>query len=207
MIPLLLTILTASTPGDRLEAFIIKRQPKARAYAGELSKRIIIESKRHGIPPHVLAAIAYIESDFNPNVNGKAGEFGAFQVMRNESGIDDAWDWLRSHPKGFALATKWGAMPWRKLGRQQVAVLRSVAEGTYIAAMAIKRHWHLCRRLGHRVGRFRCNKQFISQCPKYHPQAVDRWATWNSGVGWPKAHYLRKLRWRSRRIKRILGGK
>jgi hypothetical protein len=197
-----------ATPGDRLAAFIAKRQPKAKPYASLLAQRIIVEGKRHGLKPHWLATVAWVESDFNLRVDGKAGEYGIFQVMRRESGIGDAWDWLRSHPKGFPLAAKWGAMPWRKLRRRQVKVLRSIPSGTYIAAAMIARHVALCRRLGHRIGRFRCKSAFINRCKRrYHPHAIDRVGHWNSGWRWPKAVYLRKLRRRSKIIRRVMARK
>lgn len=166
-----------------------------------------MESRRHGLRVEWLAAVAIVESDFNRNARGKAGEHGLWQVMVTEHGIANAWDWMRNQPKGFPLAMRWGAIPWRKLGKRRVKVLRSIPEGAYIAAYAIKAHAELCRRLGHRVGPSRCKSAFINRCPKRHRFAVDRLGHWQSGVSWPKRGYLRRLRYWSKKIKAKLEGR
>jgi hypothetical protein len=206
MIPALLLTALLATPTDRLTALISKRQPRA-TYARELASRILIEGPRHNLRPEWLAGVAWVESDFNRLAKGKHGEHGPFQVMIREHGIADAWDWLRGNPQGFPLAMSWGAIPWGKLGQQRVEVLRSVREGTYIAAAMIAAHVALCQRMGHRIGRPRCYATPGGmRCIRRHPHSVDRVGHWNSGGRWPYPGYLRKLRRRSGAVARILRG-
>jgi len=171
-----------------------------------MSQRMLLEANRHGLPLASFVAVAWVESDFNRFARGKHGEVGAFQAMQREHGIEDSWDWMRNHPKGFALAMKWGAIPWGRLGHKRVTVLRSVAEGTYIAARAIKAHTELCRRLGHRVGPGHCKSAFINRCPKRHRYEIDRIGHFNSGIRWPYPGYLRKLRRRAKAVARWMKG-
>jgi len=173
-----------------------------------MARRILIEGKRHGLRPEWLAAVAQTESDFNPRVNGKAGEYGIFQVMLNEGGLQIAWTWLRAHSGNFPIVQSLPArMSWRKLRRHRIKVIRDIRAGTYLAAHSIARHVALCRRLGHRIGKYRCNKQFVSQCKRrYHPHPIDRLGHWQSGWRWPRAYYLRRIRKRSKIIARVLAG-
>lgn len=191
----------------RLNAFILKRQPRAKIYAGLLAERIFIEAKRHGMKVHELASVSWIESDYNVRCKGKAGEHGVWQLMPWEHGMAVAWKWLQAHPKEFPIVKRWPGRPWRKMRKRRIKVLRDIRASTYLAAYSIQRHVRMCRRLGHRVGKFRCNKPFLNQCSKRHKYEMDRIGHYNSGISWPKAHYLRKLRGRSRLIKRVIDGK
>jgi hypothetical protein len=207
MFLVLAALLAAGSPqtrAEKLAAHIIKVYPGAKPYAAELASRIVIESRRHGMRAQDLAAVAWIESDYRRNLRGTAGEYGLFQVMPREHGIETAWQWLQAHPAEFPIVKRWPGRSWRKMGKRRIAVLTDIRAGTYIAAYSIQRHVKLCRRLGHRVGKFRCSKPYIRDCPRYHPHRIDRIGHFNSGWRWPKAHYLRKLRYRSRLIKRRL---
>jgi hypothetical protein len=192
----------------RLADFIAKKSRRAKPYAGLLAERILFEAKRHGLKPHELAAVAWIESTFDRRTRGKADEHGLFQVMQREHGIKAAWEFVRTRPMEFPIARPWAGRSWRQLRRRRIKVLQDVRAGTYFGAYHIRRHVRLCRRLGHRVGAApACSKPFVNQCSRYHKYALDRLGHYNSGISWPRAVYLRKLRWRSRVIKKILEGK
>ena len=214
---LLALLMVATSPADRLAAFIVKRNATARPYAGELARRIMVEAKRHGLQAHELAAVAWIESDFRRGLRGRAYEIGIWQLRPFDHGMGIGWQFLKSRPAEFPIvrnlhsdqdkARRLFDLPWRSLRwKYRRKVLDDVRAGTYLGAYSIRRHVQMCRRLGHRVGRWRCSKTFINKCPQVHRHEIDRLGHYNSGVGWPKAAYLRKLRWRSRAIGRAING-
>lgn len=207
MLPAIAAMIIASSPADRLAAFIVKRNRKAASYAPLLARRILVEAKRHQLKAHQFAAVAWIESDFDRLCSGRHGEHGVWQLRPWDHGMSDGWALLQKHPSEFPIVKRWLGMPWSRMRRRRRDVLRDIRASTYLAGMSIVRHVSMCRRLGHRVGLFRCRSAFINQCQKWHRYEMDRIAHYNSGISWPRSAYLRKLRGRSRVIKRILEGK
>ncbi len=201
---------SAECTRKRLEAFILRRNRKAESFAPLLARRIVKEAKRHRLRVEWMVAVAWIESDFRRGLRGRAHEVGVWQLRPFDHQLPKGWVYVRSMPGEFPLtgcrvSARHRARKWRSLRRKmRECIIDDVAAGTYLAGLELASHRRMCQRLGHRVGVFRCSSAFMSKCPKYHGQAVDRIGHYNSGVSWPKAAYISKLRRRSRRIRAML---
>jgi hypothetical protein len=201
---------SAECTATRLEAFILRRNPKAQRFAPLLARRVVMEAKRHGLRVEWMVAVMWIESDFRPGLRGRAHEVGLWQLRPFDHGLPRGWRYVRSMPGEFPLPRC--KLPpggrrreWRRLRRKvRECIIDDVAAGTYLAGLELASHRRMCRRLGHRVGAFRCSSPFLSKCPKWHGQEVDRLGHYNSGVSWPRGAYVSKLRRRSRRIRALL---
>ncbi len=184
MLPVLLAVcifVAPSTPVERLTAYISKRQPRAKPYARTLARSILRESKRVGIDPAVMVAVAWIESRFNRRMRGSAKEEGLYQLMRSDSRMVTSW--ARLYP------TK---PTWRSLSREAVIeALRDVQISTYLAADELAGVAAWCRRAGHRIG-------------YHHKHPIDRYGHHQSGPKPSRPSYLRALRWQYRKAQAVL---
>lgn len=188
----------------RLESYILKRQPKAKAYAARLARSIIVQSKRVGLDPAALAAVGWVESHYQTHVVGPAGSEGLFQLRRADARM--AASWARLRPT---------APPWRSLSREAVtAALRDVEISAYLAAdeLAGVRSW--CRRAGHRIGRRHGPwTRLLGGVGVYriqaqkHRYAIDRLGHHQTGPRWPQQDYLRALRYTYWQIRKVLRGR
>jgi hypothetical protein len=209
MTPLLLALLVAapSTPADRLAAFIVRRQPEAKPYAAELAQRIFVEGKRRSIPPEVMAAIGWIESDYRRGLRGAKGEIGLWQLgaTRGDHRIPQAWHELTRAAEfaDWPIVKRLGSRPWSALRkRQREAVLDDVRAGTYIVGLelwSVRRTCYRMRARGHVSGGVKWRRSNW-----YRHRGPDVYAHYNSGVRPPRVGYLRKLRRRSKIIRRVL---
>ena len=188
MIALLLAAAIAATPTDNLAAYITKAQPKAKTYALPLARAIIAEGAAHGIRPEVLAAIAWLESNFRRGVGSvPEGSTGLYQLRYRDAAIPRAWEALRKAGRvpGYPKAS------WWRIGRTaQTRALRDPAISTYLVAVELVNALRVCRRLGHRIGR--------GGRPWHRHR--DRFAAlghYQSGIGWPSLGYTWQLRRRS----------
>ncbi len=202
----LLTLALLASPSPRvtrLSAYIVSVNPRAKPYAAELARSILVESSRHGVPVSWLAAIAHTESHFTTGSKGTSGEHGIWQVMLHGSQKQAAWGFIRGHTGEFRAAGQYRSVEkWRALPKPvRVRLLNDIRIGAYIGAMEIAAHIRLCKRLGHRVqrGAFRRSGHY------YHRHAIDRAGHYNSGWRWPRPAYVRNLRRRSRAVKRAMG--
>lgn len=194
----------AATPTDRLAAYILKRQPTARAYAARLARSIIVQSKRVGLDPAALAAVMWVESRFDRKAKGSAQEVGLAQLMRSDVRLAASWARLRPH-----------APPWRLLSREAATeALRDIKVSTYLAADELAGVQSWCRRAGHRIGRQHGPRLWVLGLDgvhrlqaRKHRHRVDRLGHHQAGGNWPRRRYLRALRHAYRQIKRALNGK
>lgn len=181
-----------TTPTERLEAYILKRQPRAAPYAARLARAIITQSKRVGLDPAALAALGWVESRYRTDAIGPAGSRGIFQLRASDARM--AASWARLRPT---------APPWRRLSLEAIReAFRDVEVGTYLAADELAGVMAWCRRARHRVWRWAP----ASRDRRRHRYQVDRLGHHQTGPRWPKRSYLRSLRYTYRQIKRHLNG-
>jgi len=197
-------------PAHRLAAWITKINPRASSWAPTLAARIMLEAKRHSVPPRALAAIAWIESDFRRNLRGRFGELGIWQLLDSDSHLARGWDFVRRRPGEFPIAAKVGtASSWRRLPRARRDLLRlDLVSYTYLAALEISEARWLCYRMRnkpHRYGRRWIQRSYwyAHQRPGYR---LDPFAHYNSGTRPPRPVYVRKLRRRACLIGAYLDG-
>ena len=199
-----------ATPGraKRLADFIVRRQPKARRYAILLAERILFEAHRRSIRPEHLAAIGWIESDYRRGWRGTKGELGIWQLgaWGGDHRMPQGWDEIRGQYGYWPIVKLHGNQTWaqlRKHSREQI--VDDVRAGTYLVALelwSVKRTCYRMRNLRHWAGgvHWRASNWYLHRGP-------DVYAHYQSGNRPPQAKYLRKLRGRSRVLRRILEGK
>ncbi len=184
----------STTKADRLTAYIVKRQPKAKPYATRLARAIITQSKRVGLDPAALAALAWVESRYRVEAVGPVGSRGIFQLRASDARM--AASWARLRPM---------ASPWHRLSLEAIReVFRDVETSTYLAADELAGVVAWCRRARHRVQRWQVGDQLGRRRHRYH---IDRLGHHQTGPRWPKRSYLRSLRYTYKQIKRHLNAR
>lgn len=185
----------------RLAAFIVKTQPRAKGYAKVLARRIVLESRAHGLDPAIMAAIAWIESDYRTRArNSRDGSHGLWQLMARDSYMSRAWAELRraGRTAGYPAAS-W----WRIGARNRIRAMRDIRLSTYMAHVEIREAIRICKRMGHRVSRWRSS--FGAAPPRlFHRDRLERYGHFNSGNRWPLRRYIRALRHRTKLIRNAL---
>lgn len=204
---LLLTIvLLATAPGntptptkaERLAAFILEKQPRAKLYARPLAERILVEAKRRHIDAAAFAAIGWNESWWWWKTSGTSYEYGVWQLWPAGSATAKAWDRLR---RDGELKQGWPEKRWKRLSHaQRRQALHHIYVSTAMAALVVRRFVRWCRHR-HRVKRWR------PLGSRGHKRWTDRYAHYNSGLRWPRLGYHFKLRKRTRRIRAVLKGR
>lgn len=183
---------------SRLAAHIVRVQPLARAYSVELARRIFVESAAFGLDPAIMAAIAWIESDYKTGArNSRDGSYGLWQLMARDSYMSRAWASLRraGRTTGYPRRSWWGLgarLRWR--------AMRDVHISTYMAHYEIREALRICGRMGHRVSRWAP----VRRPRRFHRSRLDRYGHFNSGNRWPFPRYLRALEHRTKLIRRVL---
>lgn len=159
--------------------------------AKRLSRAILRESKRSGIPPLALTAVAEIESSYGYWVRGKVGELGIFQLIQGDYGPRKALRKIPPDVKRWRL----GKGNWTKRELQ-----KSIRIQTYVAAYEIKLHVKHCkmRRWGHGSLFKSSHTRSLGNAPRI----LGRIGHYNSGPRIPRRNYLRKLARAWRGIKR-----
>ncbi len=189
------------TKVDRLAAFILRKQPRAKPYARLLAERIFAEAKHYKLDPATLAAIAWTESHFWWRVRGGSGEFGVWQVWRHGSLARRAWDWLQAQGRTKGYPDK----AWRTLGKlTQQRVLQDTYLSTAMGVYSIKVMVSWCKyAVKHKV--YRWIKPYQSRkAQRAHRDSFGRYAHFNSGTRWPKRGYEWRLRTRTKAIQAVL---
>lgn len=179
---------------NRLHAFILTKQRRAKSYAMRLAERIVLEARRNRIPVTVFASIAWNESWYWRKVRGTSHEYGIWQIWPYSKAIRLAWDTLRKQNRIGTFPNK----SWKSLGRKgRKQVLGSIDVSTALAALLVRGLVSWCKRK-HRVKRHR---MLGSRGHKYW---IDRYAHYNSGRAWPKPVYYYQLRRHTRILQRVL---
>jgi hypothetical protein len=188
------TTTQAGSQAARLTAYILKRRPAAKPYAARLARAIITQSKRVGLDPAALAAVAWVESRYLRTAKGSAQEVGLYQLMRSDVRMAASWAKLRPT-----------APPWRSLSREAFTeALRDVEISTYLAADELAGVVAWCKRARHRVNRWQVGDPLGQHRHRYQ---IDRVAHHNSGAKWPRRGYLRALRYTYKQIRKVLNGR
>ena len=214
MIPLLIALVTASAPAvdihkqTRLAVFIAKKNPKSAGYALDLATRILIEAKRRNIPPEVMVAIAWTETKFSRGYRGTKGEMGLWQLgaIGGDHRLAQGWDEIRRLYPQWKIVKVHGAKPWKRIwqhGREQI--LDDVKAGTYLVALelwSVRRTCYRMRNWSHNSG-----GKYWPPSRWYQHRGVDVYGHYQSGTAPPTAVYLRAIRRRAARAKRVLEGK
>lgn len=69
-------------PARRIQDLALEHNPSlGRTRAGELAVWITVQARRHGLDPHLVAAVVAAESSFRPNAVSAAGARGLMQLM------------------------------------------------------------------------------------------------------------------------------
>jgi hypothetical protein len=172
---------TAPTRAGRLAAYITRINPKAEDYADRLAGAILDAARRHGVDPHLLAAICWNESYFQLEAPGSSGERGPWQIMRGVGLVSGAWNDLIQAMYG--LPDYPDVEDWRDLSRaDQTRALRDPVLGTYLAAFLVA--WH----------QDRCDKPRTARC----------YARYNSGGPKVRRGYVWALRRRARHVRKAV---
>ncbi len=210
--PVLHPVITVNgkTKVQRLAAFILQKQPRAKSYAKQLAERIFVEAKRFGLDPAIMTAVSWTESHFWHRVRGASGEFGTWQVWRYGPLARKAWDSLQDAARiDPVLAFRMRRFPdraWRRLTKlQQQRVLQDTYFATYMGAYSIKAMIVWCHKVKHRVHRW-IRPMMKRNKARIHRDEFGRWGHYNSGVRWPKRGYEWRLRKRTKIIRGILRG-
>lgn len=181
--PTPITIYLQAPPEQLLAEKIERVNPRARPYSDQLARSILGESRRHGLDPAVVTAIAWTESFFQRRPRGGAGEIGLWQLLPGRS-LARRWELLRATRPRLMVGTQ----GWYRMSRR---ARRSAAErveiGTALVALALVQARKLCRRWGHR-----------------HRAGSDSYAHYNTGGPWLRPGYRRVLKYRAEAIRRAL---
>jgi soluble lytic murein transglycosylase-like protein len=176
MLPVILaaSILAAPAPTktERLEAYILKINAKAKPYAKRLATCIFGEAKRFKLDPAVLAAVAHTESHYRRNCQGRWYEVGIFQVWPYAPFLRPAWDALRQARYGLP---GWPDSDWHNLSwKQKKRAGRDVCISAFLAAFILKYH--------------------VTKCGSQKPQCVAAYNSGNHRKVRPGYHYMIKKR-------------
>lgn len=199
----ILAVLTASPPSDKLAAYIIARQPRARPYAALMAARVLTEGKQHRIRPAALIAVAWVESRFRRDVVSRTADYGLWQLRATDYRMPSAW--RRLWRAGLLPAGMVGAPWWRMPATARWRALKDVRVSAALAAaeLAGVRAW--CRRAGHRVNEERdWRLDHRGRWKRVHAQEIDRFGHHLTGSRWPRSWYVKGLRREYRRIRRAL---
>jgi hypothetical protein len=165
----------------KLAAYILRINKKTKPWAGELARAILREAKRFKLDPALLGAIAFNESWFDIRVRGRSYEYGAWQLWPWAYYLRPAWDRMRTVFRGLP---SFPDKDWNQLSRkEQIRASRAPRTATFMAAWLVRMH----------VNR-RCKKKQTARCFGYY----------NSGNRKPRVYYVRKLRRRSKAIRKAL---
>jgi hypothetical protein len=172
------SVVVPTSPAARLEAFVVRVNPKARPYARELARAIVAEARRHRLDLYLLVAVCWNESYFQLRAPGGSGERGPWQLIPTVSALPAAWSALVQDFQGVAgLDVSWRAMSWEQRNR----VLRDPSLSTYLAAVVLRYHVDRCR-------------DHSARC----------YARYNSGGAVVRPSYVRALRHRYRLTRRAV---
>lgn len=191
-----------------MEALIVKHGQghlgRRRIVAKQLSARIEVESKRFGLDPVAMLAVASVESDFRSNVRGRvrpgsrrSAEVGVWQLIPGDSPVIKARMELDRLCFGSISLPKCPSdvrAAKRRMGRLHPVQLAGITLSTWIFAWELTYHVRACQARhprGHRIG---------SGVPKW----LARWGHYNSGPRKPTTWYLYKLRRQYRKFRREL---
>jgi len=143
------------TDVQRLGAHIMRVNPGHRA-PFELADAIMTQSAIYGLDPAIMAALAWTESHYRPEVTGRSGEIGLWQLYPGPW-LSTPWDEIRGYRP-----------PWRDLSRRQRrAICRDLQTGAHFAAWLMSYHLQRCG--DHRS---RCYARYNSGNAKVRPYYV-----------------------------------
>jgi hypothetical protein len=169
-----------STRVARLSTYIVRINPKAADYSERLAGAILGASRRHGLDPHLMAAICWSESYFQLEVDGSSGERGPWQLLRRLDILQGAWNdtvaafhGLPDYPDAF-----WAELPVD----DRLRALEDPVLSTYMAAVLVA--WH----------RTRCD----------YPTTATCYARYNSGGPRVRWGYVKALSRRAAHVRRAV---
>ena len=167
---------------EKMAAHFVKVNKKSIFYARPLVKEIYKQSKRTGIDPTVLAAIAWNESWFDKDATGDSHEKGIWQIWPWVSILGSSWAAIRR--SGLI-----GNVPWsRFILRDRQDLISDLEVGTWFAAdiLVVVSSYCVARKHDHR-------------------RPTDKNAHYNSGYKYPRPGYSRFLWDRVRVIRKVIG--
>lgn len=202
-----------------------------RRIAGPLSKRITAEAARFKLDPLAMAAVALVETGFNPYVRGRYGgpgnwqnEAGVWQLIPGDSPVRAANKTVVGCRPG-GRAARWWTKVWKyryqgkkclypdvakhrtNVGRFRRKELKNIYVGTWIAAFEMRRHIDGCKKRrprGHRWHTPNWLKRWKRRHPSFVITKLERYLHYNWGSRQlPKSRYRYAL---FSRYERVLKG-
>jgi hypothetical protein len=210
-----------------IETSLTRQRYKSKGYrktmSTKLAARIVIEAKRFGLDPLVLASIAWVETGFKPTVRGRyAGRSGTDRRM-NEAGVFQLIRWdsmvkVAAHSIAGCKSPKlsrWQREVWSRRYRDKTCLypdiaatrtrvghfnrreLKDITISTFVVSLEIRAHIESCKARnpdGHRWYSPRWFKRWRKANPNVNVTALERYLHYNWGPKqFPRNHYRRKL--------------